>query len=174
MRPFVVVEGPDEAFAVALGELRDSGWTIVDGWAPPAGLGGVVCAGDVSSAESAASALLAAVDGAGLVIAGRAERDVLDRLCDDLRRLGPVDHRLGDARPAQVLTREERALLDHLLTGASLGEGARRLGVSRRTADRRLASARRKLGVATTAAALAELARVRGRHGRPGSDASPS
>lgn len=121
-----------------------------------------VCFGEVSSAADAAAAVLAAVSGARLVVAARAERDVIDQLCDDLRRLGEVDHRLGEVAPP-VLTQEQRALLAELLGGATLGDAARRLHLSRRTADRRLASARAALGVGTTAEALAAAARILGR-----------
>src|SRR5207247_7246467 len=99
----------------------------------------IVCAGRVQTAEDAAAALLAALDGAGLIVDARAERAVVDRLCDDLRRLGPVDHRPGDAPRRARLTPQQRTLLDLMIDGASLGEAARSLGLSRRSADRRLA-----------------------------------
>lgn len=159
MRPLIVVEGPDAAVGEALREVRDAGWTLQQGWSPPPGSGRIVCTGAVHSAENAAAALLAVVSGAGLVVAARAERDVIDRLCDDLRRLGRLDHRIGDAPRGVGLTRDERALVESLLRGLTLGEAARKLNLSRRTADRRLASARRKLGAGTTAEALVEFAR---------------
>jgi DNA-binding NarL/FixJ family response regulator len=108
----------------------------------------------VSSAEDAGAALLAAVSGAGVVIDARADREVVDRLCDDLRRIGTLDHRVGDAGQRPRLTREEQAIVDLLLDGLSLGEAAKRLHLSRRTADRRLAAVRMKLGVDSTAEAL--------------------
>ncbi|HKC27720.1 MAG TPA: helix-turn-helix domain-containing protein, partial [Jatrophihabitans sp.] len=49
---------------------------------------------------------------------------------------------------------EHCALLARLLAGDTLGEAARALHISRRTADRRLAAARRALGVDSTPAAL--------------------
>jgi DNA-binding NarL/FixJ family response regulator len=113
----------------------------------------VVCVRRVTSAADAAQAVLAAVGGAALVIDAAAPREVIDQLSDDLRRLGPVDHRIGPP-PRPVLTEEERALLAQLLAGANLGEAARALHLSRRTADRRLAAARRALGAASTAEAL--------------------
>lgn len=97
--------------------------------------------------------MLAAVAGAGLIVRVTASREVTDRLLDDLRRLGPVEHRLSE--PTRVpLTFEQRALLDLLSNGATLGSAATRLRLSRRTADRRLTEARRALGAATTAEAL--------------------
>ena len=157
MRPLVIVEGSDAAVADAVAEFRDQGWTIVPGWWIPPNGGRVVCTGTVATAEDAAAALLACVGGAGLVVAGRADRDVLDRLCDDVRRFGQLDHRTLSAPRKPRLTSEERALVDLLREGLTLGNAAQRLHLSRRTADRRLASVRRKLGVRTTAEALVRL-----------------
>jgi DNA-binding CsgD family transcriptional regulator len=86
-----------------------------------------------------------------LVVHAQAEREVVDRLVDDLHRLGPVEHRVGEPEPDAVLTAEERALLELIAGGATLGEAATSLHLSRRTADRRLASAKRKLGATSTA-----------------------
>lgn len=99
---------------------------------------------------------------AGVVVHGVADRDVLDRLCDDLRRLGPLDHRTASTPRTSRLTSEERALVDRLLEGETLGEAALELNLSRRTADRRMASVRKKAGVATTAEALVRLRRSGG------------
>jgi DNA-binding CsgD family transcriptional regulator len=60
----------------------------------------------------------------------------------------------GDAGRAFPLTCEERRLLELLADGQALGEAAETLHVSRRTADRRLAAAREKLGVHSTAEAV--------------------
>lgn len=155
MKPLVVVEGSDAAVADAIAEARNAGSTVVSGWQ---GRPGVVCTGVVALAEDAAAVLLAVIAGADVVVAGRADREVLDRLCDDLRRFGPLDHRTASTPRREQLTREERALADLLLEGNTLGDAARRLNLARRTADRRLASLRRKLGVRTTAEALVELA----------------
>jgi DNA-binding NarL/FixJ family response regulator len=109
----------------------------------------------VADREAAVAAVLAAVRGADLVVTATAKRDVIDQLCDDLRRLGTVEHRVEAAvRPAVTLSADERALLAALLGGASLGEAAAALHLSRRTADRRLATARRALGASSTAEAL--------------------
>jgi DNA-binding NarL/FixJ family response regulator len=154
VKPLVVVEGPDAAVASAVAEIRRGEWNLVSGWNPPRGVERAVCTGTVASAEDAAAALLAVVAGAGVVIAGRADRAVLDRLIDDLRRFGPVDHRGPDAPVRAPLTGEEQSLLDLLAEGLSVSEAARRLSLSRRTAVRRLAAGRAKLGVETTAAAV--------------------
>jgi len=164
-KPLVVVEQSERAFAHAVADLRTSGWKVVSGWAVPTVTRRVVCSGVVASAEDAAAALLAALGGVGLVIDARADREVVDRLCDDLRRIGSLDHRVGETERRPALTREEQAIVDLLLEGLSLGEAAQRLHLARRTADRRLASVRHKLGVKTTAAALVEIS-------RPGASAS--
>ncbi len=145
-RPLVVVEASERAYSAALREHA----------------GANVFTGAVRDANEAAEALLAAVGGAGVVVHALADREVIDRLVDDLRRLGPVDHRTGEPAPGPGLTADERRLLDALAQGRTLGEAAAELHLSRRTADRRLASAREKLGVATTAEAVVAYAKSSG------------
>lgn len=154
--PLVVVEASKCAFADCVRELERQGFQVVPGWRQDAS---VVCTGEVRDAADAAEALLAAVAGAGLVVHARAGRPVTDRLVDDLRRLGPVDHRSTEPESRPTLTSDERGLLDRLAAGRTLGEAAAELNLSRRTADRRLASAREKLGASTTAEAIVEYAR---------------
>lgn len=158
MARFVVLEAadPTSARTVAAG----MGGPIVHGWGGPAPAA-AVRVGVVADAASAAAAVLAAVHGYNLVVMATGDRAVTDQLCDDLRRLGHLDHVVGNDPGAPVLSVEERELLAHLVAGANLGEAARRLHLSRRTADRRLASARRALGARTTSEAVV-LAR---RHG---------
>jgi len=156
MARFVVLEKAEadtaRDVAVELGGPMVTGW---DGPAPP----GAVRVGTVVDAESAAQAVLAAVRGCDLVVLGAAEREVIDQLCDDLRRLGQLDHRVEPAS-APIISAAERALLAQLVGGATLGEAAKALHVSRRTADRRLAAARRALGAATTAEAVVRARRL--------------
>ena len=117
---------------------------------------GTTCAGLVADERSAQRAVLAALAGAHLVVVAIAGREVVDMLCDDLRRLGTLDHRLGDAAEQDsTLGPAERAVLERLLAGDTLGQAAAALHLSRRTADRRLATARRALGASSTAEALA-------------------
>jgi DNA-binding CsgD family transcriptional regulator len=59
-----------------------------------------------------------------------------------------------------ALTSDARALLSLLSDGLTLGEASARLGISRRTADRRLADARRALGAERTAEAVARARRA--------------
>jgi DNA-binding NarL/FixJ family response regulator len=150
VRPLVVIEGPPSAFAAALGDARHAGHKLIESFD---GRDGVVCCGEIADPATAESAMLAAVSGAGLIVRVTATREVTDRLLDDLRRLGPVEHRLGETARLS-LTTEQRALLDLLSNGTTLGSAAAQLRLSRRTADRRLAEARRVLGAATTAEAL--------------------
>jgi DNA-binding NarL/FixJ family response regulator len=158
---FVVLEqGPEDPDPIAA-ELASGRARVVHGWdvrvmpgEPPP-----VCVGRVRGPDDAARAVLAAVAGARVVVSTDADRDLVDQLVDDLRRLGDVDHRVGRA-PGPDLTDDQRALLARLLSGATLGDAARRLHLSRRTADRRLAAARTALGARTTAEALRAAARL--------------
>ncbi len=172
--PLVVVEGTVSDFTVAVEQVRAAGWQVRRGWdeAPPAGptapvnqtgLFGhthhappvdLVLAGVVADERAASAAMLAALTGAGLVVHGRAPREVLDRLCDDLRRLGRLDHRPVGERAVTRFDEFDGELLGLLAAGLSVGRAAARLYVSRRTADRRLADIRLRLGVRSTAEAL--------------------
>jgi DNA-binding NarL/FixJ family response regulator len=113
----------------------------------------------VDDAASAAAALRLALDGASLVIHAVAPRAVLDRLYEDLRRIGPVEV-VTAARPpgpGDLLDKDARELLRLLAQGLTLNDAADALHLSLRTANRRLADARRTLGVTTTLEAIATL-----------------
>lgn len=160
-RPIIVVEGSDDAVAAVIDEVRRAGWRI----RPEFGSIGqsatnVVRSGTVASVEDAAAALVAALAGYGVIIAGRADRSVMDRLLDDLRHVGPVDHRMVPFASVPALDGESAALLKRLADGDTLGEAAHALGISRRTADRRLAAARKDLGVERTAEAVSRAQRL--------------
>ena len=167
--PFVVVEGSAAVVDDARAELVSIGWEVVEnpGSAELRGrTGSLVWSLVVADEADVSLAVLAAVAGTGLLVSARADAATIDRLCDDLRRLGHLEHRIGD--PGPLLTPDERLLLDLLSDGVGLGAAARRLHVARRTADRRLASARTKLGVETTAQAIAAHRRRLDRLPRPG------
>ena len=157
MTPLVVVEGPAATVARVRRRLEREGYRVVEGWRRSARL---VCAGTVATDAEAVEAVLAALAGAGLLVHATGERTLTDRLVDDLRRLGPVEHVTSDREPPATLTREELLLLEQLGEGRSLGDAASTLHLSRRTADRRLAAARGKLGVASTAEALVAARRL--------------
>jgi DNA-binding NarL/FixJ family response regulator len=161
--PFVVV-GADSSLARARTRLEDAGWRMVDGFGSRPALARAVLVGEVVTARDAVSALLAALDGFGLLIrAAPEDAAILDRLVDDLRRLGPVEHVAEPGSDAEargpILHPEGRAILGLLAEGHSLGEAAHLLGLSRRTADRRLADARSALGVTRTTEAIARASR---------------
>ena len=165
--PLIVIEGARGRvrgrIKATLEAASDDGWAIIRGWAAPLRRERVVCTGWVATSDDARRALLAAVSGAGLVVGCSADRETVDRFLDDLRRLGPVDH-VQDSQPGPggPLTDVERALLGLLAEGLTVREAASEVGISTRTADRRLALARRRLGVGSTAAAISA-ARAAGR-----------
>lgn len=61
---------------------------------------------------------------------------------------------VAGGRAAAAIGPEARALIGRIAAGDTLGEAAHALHLSRRTADRRLAQARRALGVERTVAAI--------------------
>jgi DNA-binding NarL/FixJ family response regulator len=156
---FIVLEDqPPDALDDVVREVRGTA-QVVRGWRRPAAGGDTLCVGTVANTDDAAAAVLCAVSGARLVVSAVAERDVTDRLVDDLRRLGDLDHRIGRGEPS-VLGPDEQQLLALLLGGATLGKAASALHISRRTADRRLANARAALGARSTSEAVAAAARA--------------
>ena len=159
--PLIVLEGPRGVADREGARLRATGHEVVAGFriAVPRGRQ-VVRVGVVAGPSDAADALLAAIDGAGLIVEATADQATIDRLVDDLRRLGPVDHRIGEADVAPTLDPEARAILGFLAEGLSLGQAAHVLGLARRTADRRLAAARKTLGVDRTTEAIARARRL--------------
>lgn len=160
MPPLVIVEGPPAAFERARHEVAMAGWVVVTGFSGPRRPGAVVRVGVVATESDAAASLLAALGGAGLVVHAEAARSVVDRLVDDLRRLGPVDHRNGVQMEPPTVGAEARAILGLLAEGHTLGEAAAILGLARRTADRRLAEGRRALGTDRTTEAIARARRL--------------
>lgn len=159
--PLVVLEGSRGVADREAARLRAMGQEVVAGFRTVVARGRqVVRVGVVAGPSDAADALLAAIDGAGLIVEATADQATIDRLVDDLRRLGPVDHRSGEANAAPTLDPEARAILGLLAEGHSLGEAAHVLGLARRTADRRLAAARKALGVDRTTEAIARTRRL--------------
>ena len=162
-RPLVVVHTA-AALAEACADLAVVGWRVRPGWAVPAAPQpgpawvhgtptATVVHGSVASEPEIADAVLAALSGAGVVADAGTGRRLAELLCDNFRRLGPVEHRWEQSGWV-VLTSDECRLLDLLAAGRTLGEAAGQLHLARRSADRRLAAARTRLGVATTSAAV--------------------
>ena len=139
--------------AEAVAAARSDGWAIVDGWAAPLTRERVACTGRINGTDDARRALLAAISGAGLIVASRADRETIDRFLDDLRRLGPVDHVMAEA-PRGRLSARQRAVLGLLGEGLTLDEAAAALGIDLDAARERLEAARASLGVASTAEAI--------------------
>ena len=160
MRPLVAVEGDTGAFRRAWRDLTREGWKVQPGWAenPPADDATdapVVRAVSVGDRVSAGRAVLTARVGNGLLVHAQAPRDVLDLLYQDLEHLGSLVIRTNrDPVPSRVLPPEQQRLLRLLLDGTTLSEAAAALSISRRTADRRVAAARRFFNVGTTAELL--------------------
>ncbi len=161
--PIIVIEGDDDVFSAAVAEVGHAGWRTVSGFQGQAPGSREVRPGVVRPAAAASEALLAVLAGAGAVILGRAPRVVLDRLLDDLRHVRPVDVRLTAPPSGPELHEDALAILAILAEGRTLGDAASTLGLSRRTADRRLADARRALGVERTVEAVAQARRLRRR-----------
>lgn len=160
MSRFVVLEEHSPAAAAAVArELAADDAQVAHGWRKPVPGVQFVCVGTVRSPADAAAAVMCAVGGARLVITAEADRDVIDNLCDDLRHLGELDHRIGEAEKI-ALPEDQRQLLALLLGGATLGQAAQALHISRRTADRRLAAARALLGAQTTSEAVTAASRL--------------
>jgi DNA-binding NarL/FixJ family response regulator len=164
-RVLLALEGDAAAgstVARVIAELQAAGHVAVqpqiDGPAPRRAIARTLEVVVVSNREDAAQAVHAALDGCSVLVIGRGDRALLDRLYDDLRRFGrlavrsQVPHDTSDG-----LAPEGRALLELLRDGMTLGEAARTLHVSRRTADRRLAEVRRVMGVDSTLEAIARL-----------------
>jgi DNA-binding NarL/FixJ family response regulator len=167
-RQAILVFAPHADHQRVLDQLRETGWRLTRGFAVRAGdmlPRHTLRCGTVRSPDDAAQAVLAVLRGEPVVVVidARADEDLVDRLCEDLSRLGQVDYRTAEPPSSHLepaLSDEQRSLLRLLAHGATLGQAARRLGVSRRTADRRLAGARRALHVGTTVEALVAAGRL--------------
>jgi DNA-binding NarL/FixJ family response regulator len=151
--PLVVAEHGD--ITSAEHELSHQGWRVRWSWNLPGEAWAIarlrlVCAGRVSSTDEAATAILAAARGAGLLVSIDPSLANRAAFLDDLHRLGHVRFH-SKISPSPTLTLEQRRLSELLADGFSLGEAADTLGLSRRTAARRMAAARDALGVPTTA-----------------------
>lgn len=108
----------------------------------------------VRDRATAVEAVLAAVQGHRVVASVVGPPDLADGLYRDLRRIGPVEVRQGEAVDTVGLPAQVWAVLDEVAAGRSLDDVAQSLHVSRRTVDRRLAQARRELGVGSTTEAV--------------------
>jgi DNA-binding CsgD family transcriptional regulator len=159
--PLIIIENAAELRPWMERALATTGWTIQRGWEPRRAStdGRVIHVGRIAAADDAASALLAAGRGAGILALADRDSPRLDRFAEDLGRFGNV--RVVNAEREEdrgsALGDEHWRLLALLGTGSSVTHAARELHISRRTAERRLAAARLALQVRTTAAAVGVL-----------------
>ena len=126
----------------------------------------LLCVGAVRDAADASHAVEAVSRGVAVAVHIEATGEVRRQLLEDLHRVGAVQHRPmvdrdhdesagpADGCGVDVLDPDEQDLLDALVAGRTITEAATQLHLSRRTATRRLARSRKRLGVATTAEAM--------------------
>lgn len=149
--PVVVVDDPTllDATRIGPGWAHRTGFTLP---ARPLDLSGRrwACVGTIDDRATARAAVDALERGVALVVAITLDRPERLALREDLERLGdltaPADRHLLDD--------DQRDLLARLADGATVAEAARAVGMSLRTANRRLADARARLGVTTTVEAV--------------------
>jgi DNA-binding NarL/FixJ family response regulator len=133
----------------------------------------LLCVGAVRDAADASDAVEAVTRGVSLAVHIEAGGQVRRQLLEDLHEVGVVEQGTsldggdaptagaGDASGIDVLDPDEQDLLDALVSGCTITEAAAQLHLSRRTATRRLARSRQRLGVATTAEAMSRWAAIR-------------
>ncbi len=170
--PLYVVPSGAEATTV-LRRLAKGGWQTRSGFAVTdtgwdVSAGKVVRYGRVSDSDTAALAVLAAARGAGVVCVCDPSSPHGLALSADLARIGPVGtDPAPEAESASndglAVTAEQAALLARLAEGETIASAAEAEYLSLRTANRRIASARKALGVSTTREAVLAFMKHRGR-----------
>jgi len=166
--PLHVVANSTDATGV-LRKLARGGWRTREGFALPEPAWDVssrqlVLFGRVADLETAKLAVYAAARGAGVVAICDPRGDVGRALRDDLARIGPLGAEDGEAaeeKSDSPITTEQAALLARLADGETIAAAASAEYLSLRTANRRIASARKALGVATTREAVLAYIRLR-------------
>ncbi|MFI5841239.1 helix-turn-helix transcriptional regulator [Catenuloplanes sp. NPDC051500] len=157
---------------VVLRRLARDGWTTREGFAlPEAGWdvtgNNLVLFGRVPDVDTVQLVVLAAARGAGVVAIADAAGEAGRALLGDLARLGPV-RRDTETPPVEEtgtvdqLAPEQRALLERLANGETIAAAAASEFMSLRTANRRIAEARKLLGVRTTREAVMAYLESRG------------
>lgn len=147
------------------------GWTVRQGFDLPTTPWDLarrrwVCIGEVTDQQGAEAAIGALARGVGLAIAIALTGDDRRRFEEDLARTGRLV--VGEGDPTLGLSTEHTTLLDGLASGLSVTAAASRAYVSRRTANRRLAEVRSRLGVASTAEAVTHWVARSNPKGQPG------
>ena len=115
---------------------------------------GLVCVLTIADESAAALATLAASRGVPLVLAVLPSDPTTAALLEELRRVTTVSDVRTPTHDLARLTDDQRAIVRGLAAGDTLTSIASELGMSRRTATRRLREARDALGVTTTVEAL--------------------
>jgi hypothetical protein len=167
--PRYLVGSSAEATTV-LRRLTRAGWRTREGFAlPEAGweVSGqrLVLFGRTPDLDAAALAVLAAARGAGVVVIADPQTDTGRAVLADLSRIGavirdPNEEPADDSEPQGAagdelpLSDEQRCLLDRLGAGETIAAAAEAEFLSLRTANRRIAEARKALGVRTTREAV--------------------
>ena len=151
-RPTVVI-APDDAATTARAMRRDA-IALADLPAEPFALAplAVLAYASVRSTADCEAALIALARGVDLVLTVDIAESDASAFIDDLARVSKAVTR--DAGPLAGLSADQIALLDGLSGGRTLTDVARALGLSRRTATRRLSEARAILGATTTIEAI--------------------
>jgi DNA-binding CsgD family transcriptional regulator len=139
---------------------QDQGWSAQTRWELPTEpwdctASRVVCVGAAETTSDGARAVWAAVRGAGVAVAVDVHTSLGAALVADLSALGDVSIEDGAAdTPDLGLDVEQSAVLRLLAEGCSIPQVAEQLFLSTRTTERRLAAARKALGVRSTAQAI--------------------
>ncbi len=118
----------------------------------PYALEGTTMSADIADEATAAAVLALVLRGASAELQVYLDPPERAQFIEQLKRIADVRESIPPA-----LDDEQLELLRLLRDGATLGQAATHVGLSRRTADRRLARARATLGVTTTAEAVARL-----------------
>jgi DNA-binding NarL/FixJ family response regulator len=139
-------EAPDLATFVA------PGWVVRALDEGPHGARRTLLVGTVTDAESAGAALESAAMGVGLAIHVALAGSARQQFLEDLNRLGVVVQE-GTPDPPRP-TDEQVALLELLMSGATVTAAAAALHVSRRTTNRMLGEIRELFGVDSNALAV--------------------
>ena len=123
---------------------------IMDVPGEPFGLAGTTVTAVVDDEAICSAVLLVLVRGANAVV--RVDPPIASGFVDAVGRIADVQ---ASAPPA--LDGDQEALLGHLAGGLTTGEAAREIGLSLRTAHRRLRQARAALGASTNSEAIARI-----------------
>jgi DNA-binding NarL/FixJ family response regulator len=161
----LIVLPPDGDPTPAIRKARAAGWNPQRGLSVPDSPWDLSAArhlviAEIASAEQAAAALLLAVRGAGLLVFLNREAPWAGGFLADLERVGAPAPAM-DGPPAIPLSQEQCELLDLLAAGASIASAASSRYISLRTANRRIAEARKALGAASTSEAVVAYSKLR-------------